>query len=537
MNRRCIASPRLSFVGLFLFILIATSGCDSNTGAKDAQPGAPALAARPAEADPQDWCAEHALPESMCTKCHPELVERYKAAGDWCDAHGFPESVCPQCHPMAAPGGAHAGHEHAAGAPTSAHGPDNGQWCAGHGVPESHCTKCHPELIPKYKEAGDWCGEHGFPESVCPICNPQAPPGGVAPIPGVEPGTMIILRQDEHEEAVGIEVVAAREASVGMGIRAPARIEFNRNHLADVRAPVPGIVQRVRVDFGEAVEKGAPLFVLESAQVGGTQAQIEAATQQVAIARAQLARQEKLNATGMVATRQVEIARNDLQSAESNLATLKNALRLAGASGADRGGRYTLRAPISGHVIARPGVVGAFATEEISLATIADTSTLWAMIDVAEQDGFALRTGQSVVLTLDGVPDAEFPGTITWISPAVNPKTRTIEVRAEVDNPDGTLRANQFARAEIGIAPAQSGVVVPRSALQRLAGGTVVFVRLKKGQYEPRVVEVRRDAGDLVQVRGALKPGEPVVTTGAFILKTELSRDSIGAGCCEVPGE
>jgi len=526
------------FIILFLALSVTTSSCDSNSGERvDAAKPAATLATRPAEANPRDWCAEHALPESMCTKCHPQLVDDYKAAGDWCDEHGFPESVCPQCHPMQAPGGAHAGHGHDAPAQPAAHGPDNGQWCAGHGVPESHCTKCHPELIPKYQEAGDWCDEHGFPESVCPVCNPQAPPGAVEPIASVPPGTMIILRQDAHEAAVGIEVVAAREAAVGMGIRAPARIEFNQNHLADVRAPVPGIVQRVRVDLGEVVESGAPLFVLESALVGGTQAKIDAATQQVAIARAQLERQEKLNETGIVATRQVEIARNDLQSAESNLGTLKNALRLAGASGADRGGRYTLRAPLSGTIIARPGVVGAFATEEISLATIADTSTMWAMIDVAEQDGFALKNGQSVVLTLAGGAGVEFAGEITWISPSLNPRTRTITVRAEVENPDGTLRANQFASAEIGIAPEQSGVVVPRSALQRLDSGTVVFVRLKEGQYEPRVVEVRRHSDELVQIRGDLKPGEPVVTTGAFILKTELSRDSIGAGCCEVPGE
>ncbi|AWV91412.1 efflux RND transporter periplasmic adaptor subunit [Bradymonas sediminis] len=488
---------------------------------------APQTGATAHSADNGEWCAGHGLPESHCTKCHPELIPKFKEAGDWCDEHGFPESACPVCNPMTPPGAKTA----------TAHSSDNGEWCAGHGLPESHCTKCHPELIPKFKEAGDWCDEHGFPESACPVCNPMTPPGGVAPIEGVEPGTKIIFRQDDHEKAVGIEVVAARQASVGMGITAPARIEFNQNHLADVRAPVPGIVHDVRVDFGETIEKGAPLFVLESAQVGGTQAKIQAANQEIATARANLERQEKLRETGLAAERQVELARRDLQAAQSNLGSLNNALRLAGASGAARSGRYTLRAPISGTIIARPGVVGAFATEETSLATVADTSSMWAMIDVAERDGFALKTGQSVTVTIPGATDAKFPGKITWISPAVNPRTRTITVRAEVKNPDASLRANQFATAEIGIAPDASGVVVPRSAVQRLGGGTVVFVRLSQGQYEPRVVEVDRSDGDLVQVRGTVTPGEPVVTTGAYILKTELSRDSIGAGCCEVPGE
>jgi cobalt-zinc-cadmium efflux system membrane fusion protein len=519
-------------------ILLLAPGCKSETDEHAPQEQASeqleaeALATRPEHADPADWCAGHALPESMCTKCHPDLVPKYKAAGDWCAEHGFPESVCPKCNPMQPPG--------AESEPTTTaaeHAPGNGEWCAGHAIPESHCTKCHPELIPKFKAAGDWCAEHGFPESMCPICNPQTPPGGVAPIEGLKPGTKIIFKKDAHEAAVGIEVVEARKAPVGLGITAPARIEFNRNRLADVRAPVPGIVHDVRVDLGQKVEKGAALFVLESADVGGVQAKIQAAEQELETARANLERQKKLHENGLAAARQVEVARRDFQTAESRLGSLKNALRLAGASGASSSGRYTLRAPIAGSVVARPGLVGAFATEQTSLATIADTSTMWAMIDVPENESFALDSGRSVTLSIDGAAGAEFTGKITWISPRVDPRTRTVTVRAEIDNSRGRLRANQFALAEIAVAPDKMGVIVPRDAVQRLDGGTVVFVRLGEGKYEPRVVEVGRSRDEFVQVRGRLKPGEPVVTTGAFILKTELSRDSIGAGCCEVPGE
>ena len=527
------ATMRLCLVWtLALCAAVSFLGCDSESSdgeqgaSKEAEQQEQALATRPENADPSDWCKEHSLPESMCTKCHPELTERYTKAGDFCAGHGCPESVCPKCHPMDPPA-----------ATASAGAEAGGEWCKGHGLPESHCTKCHPELIDKFKQAGDWCAEHGFPESACPKCNPMDPPGGIAAIPGVEPGTKIILKQADHEAAVGVETVPAKKIAVGLGTRAPARIEFDRNQFADIRAAVPGIVRKVLVDLGEKVEKGTPLFVLESPHVGEVQAKIRAAAQEAKTTRANLERQETLFEKGLTPERKVEVARQEFQAAESKLRSHRSALRLAGAAETSSTGRYTLRSPIAGTIVERPGVVGAFATEETSLASVADTSKMWAMLDVAEKDSFALESGQPVVLSIDGAGDAEFDGKITWISPQVDARTRTVQVRAEIDNSQGRLRANQFARAEIGIAPDRHGLVVPKAAVQRLNEGTVVFVRKEEGTYEPRVVEVGRTDGDIVQVRGNLKPGEPVVTTGAFVLKTELSRDSIGAGCCEVPGQ
>ena len=568
---------------LWAMVAVSAIGCSSQSS-DSAESGAAkeqALATRPDKAEPNDWCKEHALPESMCTKCHPELAEKYKEAGDFCAEHGLPESVCPKCNPIDPPGAVAdaadaewcKGHglpeshctkchpeltdkfkeagdwceEH--GFPESAcpecnpmqppgaTAAANTDWCGEHALPESKCTKCNPELTAKFKEQGDWCAEHGFPESACPKCNPQTPPGGIAQIPGIEPGTQIIFKQTGHEKAVGIETVPAREVPVGLGTRAPARIEFNRNHLADVRAAVPGIVREVLVDLGQKVEKGTPLFVLESAHVGEVQAQIRSASEELKTARANLERQEKLFAKGLSAERKVEVARRDSEEAESRLSSLRSSLRLSGGTGTSSTGRYTLRAPIDGTIVYRPGVVGAFATEETSLATVADTSTMWAMLDVAEQESFALKNGQPVVLTVDGAQGLEFAGKVSWIAPEVDSRTRTVKVRAEIDNTDGRLRSNQFARAEIGIAPDLSGVVVPKGAVQRLSEGTVVFVRKEEGTYEPRVVEAGRSDGEIVQVRGNLKVGESVVTTGAFILKTELSKDSIGAGCCEVPEE
>jgi cobalt-zinc-cadmium efflux system membrane fusion protein len=193
-----------------------------------------------------------------------------------------------------------------------------------------------------------------------------------------------------------------------------------------------------------------------------------------------------------------------------------------------------LRAPIAGIVVERKGVLGTLATSETSLATVADPGLVSALIDVREDDASRVRAGQTVVVEIDGVRERAFTGTIEWIAPVVDPRTRTVRVRAGLANHEGLLRSNQFGRALITVEPGRAGVVVPRESVQRHGDGSLVFVRTGPGVYEPRPVSTGASKESLVTIAGDVKAGDAVVTTGAFLLKTELSRDGIGAGCCEV---
>lgn len=490
-----------------LALVVLFAGCEER--------GAPR--AEKSAVDAPDGPCEHEVPRAVCPKCNPALVAVYKAKGDWCEGHGFPESFCPTCNPGAAPELDH----------------ERGDWCAEHGLPESKCTKCNVELIAKYKLAGDWCGAHGYPESACPICNRAAG----TPVPSaIEPGTKIRFKSAEIEDAAGIGVAEARSAALGVDVECTARLTFDQNRVADIRAPISGVVQQVLVDLGQRVEKGQALFTLESPRVGELQGQVRAARQRAASAKANFDRQRDLRKSDINSARQLELARHELESADGELHALKSGLRIAGASGNRSQGRYQLRAPKAGSIVRRSATVGTFATEEVSLATIADPSALWAMLEVREVDAAPLRLGQEVVLHVDGLPNQRFVGKITWISSEVDVRTRTVAARAEVPNPEAQLRANQFARATVTVAPVQNAVTVPRGSVQRLGEESVVFVRTDEQTFEPRVVSIGRSTKDLVEVIGPVAAGDQVATEGAFLLKTELSKESIGAGCCEVEG-
>jgi len=474
-----------------------------------------------------DWCDEHALPESMCTLCHPELVQGFRDSGDWCAGHGLPESACPFCNPMEPPTFDGHAYEHA---PHSDEAPD---WCAEHGLPESMCTRCDPSLAEAFQDAGDWCAAHEYPESVCPFCSPQpAPTQARADLFAL--GTRIRFRDSALEAAAGIETTHASAGALGIDVEATARIDFNRNTMAEIHAPVPGIVREMLIDLGDQVDVDDELFTLESAHIGDLQARRRATSERVDAAEANLARQEELREDGIASQRQIELARQELEAAEAELQSFDQSLRISGAARRGRTGRFTVHAPIGGSVVRRDTLIGSYAGESDSLATLADTSVMWALLDIPEWDAASVSVGQRVEVRVDGVDSRRFSGSITWISSEVDDRTRTVTARAEVQNLNGLLRAGQFARANVRVEAPRGAVTIPSRAVQRFEDESIVFVRAAPGLYEPRLVLLGRSNGTRVQVSGDLQNGEAVVTTGAYLLRTELSRDSIGAGCCEV---
>lgn len=505
--------------GLLLLALaaLAWSGCSEN----ETEDFGPVIAGR----------CEHNLTEAVCPRCTPALEAVYRAQGNWCDEHGFPESLCPICNPGAALPGA-------AEATASDHGAD---WCGGHGLPESMCTKCNPALIPRFRDAGDYCETHGFPESACPICNaeentPNAEEarGEAPPDPSLRAleNRVIRLASLETESQAGIawaDVEVASEAAAQAEVHCAARIAFDADRLADIRAVLPGIVRGIDVELGATVEAGAPLFELQSVRVGEIQGELLSARQRIRTAEANRARQRQLRSEAISSARQLELAEQELAAAQAQARTAQITLRLAGAAAAAPSGRSRLRAPIDGTIVERPATLGLLATPEQSLATIADTSAMWALCDVPESAADALRQGQRLRLDLPGNPE----GRITWIAAQVDPQRRTVAVRAELPNPDGRLRANQFAEATIVSTSSRRAFSVPRASVQRAEGREVVFVRTAAATFEPRVVE-RQGDGDPVLVTGRIAAGDEIVTTGAPLLRTEILPGSIGAGCCEV---
>ncbi len=500
-------------------VLAAAATACSRTApvAEPARP--PGTAASVAEAATTVKRCEHGLPAELCTQCNPDLAPVFKEQGDWCAEHGVPESQCLKCNPTLT--------FTAQGAPRD--------WCTEHAVPESKCTKCNPRLVARFVEAGDYCREHGYPASSCPRCHPElVEAAGEKPPVFPEPGTKVRLASVQTALDAGIQTRSAVSGRIATTLDVVGQLAFDQNRLAQLSARGDALVQEVKVDVGDDVEEGQALLVLTSSAVGADQARLAASKARGEAARAAVAREQDLGESGLSPRKSLEEARRELAAAQAEFDAASAALGAAGAATGTGGGRYVLRAPFASTVVARDAVAGRAAGAGQLLVQVADLSTMWALLEVPEADAALVRPGQPVRITFEGMPGQAREAKVTRVAAAIDPASRTVRARVVLPNHDRTLKAGAFLRAQIRVTLDRQALLVPREAVQHAEGRTLVFVKRGARVFEPVAVRTGQTTGDLVEVASGLEPGAEVVTTGAFLLKTEIMKDSIGAGCCDL---
>jgi len=473
--------------------------------------------------------------------------EQRDAAADLCAEHQVAAARCPFCNPdlIASMG-----------------------LCPGHGVPEALCYQCTPALVAAFKAVGDWCGGHDRPESQCYICNPELAPGqpaadqasaGVpvgdddlprrqrAPTPGCSTETSIVrLAGPEIVRAAGLEFATVSRQTLRRTLNCNAVVAYDGNHLARLSSLVPGTIAAVHGDLGQRVAAGDPLVTVTSAQLGAAKAAYRQAQASVQLQERNHQRTADLMNHGATSKRNLLEAETHLAESRIEEARARQELlglgfdetRLAAvAGGHDTGAGLVVTAPFAGVVIGRDAVVGEVVDPSRTLMSVADVSRMWIDLDVREADIAAIAPGQPVELRVDGLRGLVFTGAVTWVGNEVDPRTRLLRARAEAPNPDGLLRANMFARAEIMVGDDRPVVVVPAAAVQWDGCCNLVFVRQTETVFAPRKVRLGPAVGGVHEVLAGLDGGEEIVTVGSFLLKTEILKGNLGAGCCEAqPG-
>lgn len=164
---------------------------------------------------------------------------------------------------------------------------------------------------------------------------------------------------------------------------------------------------------------------------------------------------------------------------------------------------------------------------------VADLSTMWAVLEVPESDADLVQPGQKVTLRFDALKGETRDATIGRVASSVDSETRTVRVRVDLPNSDRRLKAGLFIRATIHVGEERQTLLLPPDAIQRAEGQSIVFIKEADAVYVPVAVALGASRRDVVEVIEGLAPGAEVVTVGAFLLKTEVLKESIGAGCCE----
>src|SRR5213078_4120646 len=179
-----------------------------------------------------------------------------------------------------------------------------------------------------------------------------------------------------------------------------------------------------------------------------------------------------------------------------------------------------LRAPRSGAVTEKMVIEGQAVKAGDNLFQIADARVLWVDVAIFEQDAAAVRVGTAASITVDALPGRTFRGSVTFIYPQLDEKTRTLTARVAVENGDGALRPGMYATAALATAGRRS-VSVPLEAVLPTGTKDLVFVNRGDGRFVPREVRVGLRGDSLVEIVEGLKPGDEVVASATFLLDSE----------------
>jgi cobalt-zinc-cadmium efflux system membrane fusion protein len=323
-----------------------------------------------------------------------------------------------------------------------------------------------------------------------------------------------------------VTTAEAESRPAGDTVTVLGELRVNENAYAEVGTPIPARVARVHAAPGDVVRAGQQLADLESADVGKARAAMNTTRARLDLARQTVERKRALAADQIVPQRELQAAEAELAEAQ---AEHNAAQQSVGALGAARGGgaRFVISSPVAGTVIDRTAVLGRMADAEHPLFIVGDLARLWLVVHAFERDALRMRVDTTARVTFPALPGQHFTGKVTLIGSRVDPTSRTVDVRVEVENTSGVLRPGMSASAHVPIGDSNETVVaVPVEAVQRQTQGWCVFIP-KEGQqgvFEIRAVGRGRDLGGEVEILSGLRAGERVVVDGAFLLKAEADK-------------
>jgi len=450
-------------------------------------------------------CVAHDAPKELCFICDASLREKGRL---WCEEHKRYEDRCWECHPELQD--------------------KNRLWCKEHSLYEDECFLCRPELKGTGKPAAAsgavlMCTEHGVAEAECGICRPEA-------VGQLKPGGSLKVRLPSAGSAamVGVRTAPPEIGPMVDAIECFAEVSFNQNALAQIVAPVGGILQSVDVDLGGKVEERQTVARLWSASVA------EAVARAV-LTHQTLERERKLSAervTSQAALQEAEAAHN---AACLPLRTLGFTEERIDELSHKPQGQVLLevQAPFAGEIVERSAVRGALVEMGKPLFMLVDRSVMWAMLQVPETALARVQVGQPVELGVDSLPGKVFTGKLTWIGPAVSERTRMTLARAEFADPNGLLKDKMFARARILTRRTENAMLLPAEAVQYVEGRPLVFVQLADDLFDARAVRLGVKFNGHQEVLAGLLPQETVAVTHTFSLKSALLMSRLGAGCAD----
>jgi len=341
-----------------------------------------------------------------------------------------------------------------------------------------------------------------------------------------EVGSNTITIAPERLQTIGVKFQEAARRPLDKVIRTVGRVEIDERLVGRVNLKFEGWIEELLVSaIGDHVKKGQRLFTIYSPDLVATQEEYLLALQSYRELGASEFPEVSRGAKDLLeATRRRlqlwDIRKNHIQDLERTGTVMRT---------------LPIHSPVTGTVIRMEARTGTFVTPGTELYFIADLSHIWIQADIYEYELPYIKIGQDAAVTLSYDPNTKLHGRVGFIYPTLDPKTRTVKVRFELENLNEKLKPDMYANVELQV-PLGIKLVVPRDAILESGERQLLFIHHGSGQLEWRNVKLGATAGDWVEVKEGLKEGEHVVTGANFLIDSESQLKAAIGGMAGMPG-
>jgi cobalt-zinc-cadmium efflux system membrane fusion protein len=331
-----------------------------------------------------------------------------------------------------------------------------------------------------------------------------------------------------QEQTAHIEVIPVRKENLPRTLRLTGSVAYNAFLTTPVFAAVGGPVHEILVAPGQVVRQGQPLLTVTSPDYSAARSAYIKARDAFALAEKMYARAQDLFAHGAIAESDLQQAESNRTQAHADLESSADALRALGLNDPEGVAKNPVQstaeipvtAPVAGEIVERlvgPGqLLQAGGTQ---CFTISDTGSVWVLVNVYQSDLGFVRVGQDVEVATDSYPET-FHGKISYIAPAMDATTRTLQARIVTQNPARKLKKDMYVTAKVRAAALQNVLTVPDAAVLRdTENEPFVYVQSSANEFARRQVTLGDSGNGRVQINSGLKEGERVAGNGSLFLQ------------------
>lgn len=355
-------------------------------------------------------------------------------------------------------------------------------------------------------------------------------PEAVAEAPKLPPG--IVKPEDNLQKT--LKVAAIQSSPFSEMLRVAGRIDFDEQRVSRIGATVTGRVTDLYAILGDEVKAGQVLARLHSSELGAAQMAFLKAEAQNDLQARNAERARQLFDADVIGRAELQRRQSEYAIAAAEMRAYRDQLRVLGMSvqaiaKLAKSGSIESYSPvfssISGTVVERNVAQGQVVQPADALYTVADLSRVWVVAEVPEQQAAQVAEGQAVDIEVPSLASSNgrITGKLIYVGRTVNPQSRTVLVRTELENKEGRLKPAMLASMLIAGKPVDT-LVVPGSAVVRDGNDEQVYVETAPGQYRLTKVKLGSESDGMRVVQGGIKPGDRVVVEGAFHLDNERKR-------------